>query len=112
MPCGDKILSCIGGESRLISAVGIHDINVAVAATQALKDDLRTIRRPVWENVLSRAARQIRLVLPVNSHDVDLEVSITIAVEHDFCAVRRPGAKRIKSSIICKTGRYGAAGRI
>ena len=99
MPGGDEIRFSVSSKPRHVITVGVHRINVAVAVAQALKNDFRSVRRPVRENVLRRAARDVRLVAAVGVHRVYLEITVPIAVERDLGAVGRPGRVIIESLI-------------
>ena len=92
-PVRVEIGSRIERQPRLITAVRVHHINLAVAVARALEQDLA----PIWRPVGGITRGELPEVGTICVHHVDLLVAHGPARERDLAAVRRPVRPNVAS---------------
>ena len=81
-------------------AVGVHDVELGLAAAGAHEGDVAAVRREHGGEVLRRIRRQPPLALAIHVHHVDVPVAGAVALQDDLLAIWRPGGFEARLRIV------------
>src|SRR3954465_2911010 len=72
------IRAVLGGATRLLAAVGVHDVNLECAVAPGGKRDLLHVGTPGRFGVLHIIGRKLILYSAIGQHEVNLAVTVAI----------------------------------